>query len=251
MATKSTKSSGAAASRAPATTRAPGASGPPPAGSTTLTGKPPATRTDTKHGGRGTDTGPVVEHTGGGLAFERQRSGTRAQPTKEQPTTPERAEIIEARRLELEINKTKQNPAHAAVGHEPKVGDRVRVLRAAATGWEMGTIKYYEAGAGSAELDGGEVVPLELGRWEPFAGALLAPERAGDSASFRQDRNAALVPDRRSGERAKAPEGVEDRRVPEAKSSQKSAKPARARQRTAAQKAARRASQKAAKKAAR
>lgn len=192
MAKAAKKSSGAAASRAPVTSRATGGAGPAPAASG-LTGKPPKTAA-ARHGGAGTantkapanvanealanaSTGPVVEHTGGGLAFERQRSGTRAQPTKEQPTTPERAEIVEARRLELEIRKNTPNPASVAAGEIAKVGDRIRVLRAAATGWEMGTITALSEGGGSgaAELDGGEVVGLEVGKWEPAHGALLAP----------------------------------------------------------------------------
>lgn len=191
---KSTSRSGAAASKAPVTGTPTGA-GPDVSGrATTLTGEPPALSGE-RHGGaalegaptpgarpasgQAEDTGPVVENTAGGLQFEHKPSGTRAQPRKEQPTTPERAEIVEARRLEREIQKATPNLAVAAAGAAKmaKVGDRIRVLRNAASGWEMGSIKYLSEGgaAGAAELDGGETVGLEPGRWEPAVGALAAP----------------------------------------------------------------------------
>lgn len=181
-------SASSAESGAPRTGTPTGA-GPDVGGTGTLTGQPPAIREE-RHGGAaltgtppagatpaaGAGTGPVVQNTAGGLEFERQRSGTRAQQTKEQPTTPERAEIVEARRLEQEIQKARINPA-AGASRGMKVGDRIRVLRNAASGWEMGTVKYADesGSAASAELDGGEVVGLEPGRFEPAVGALAAP----------------------------------------------------------------------------
>lgn len=200
MATKSAKKSGSrgaakeAASGAPRTGTPTGAG--PEVGGTPFSGRPPAL-SEERHGGQALvgeppkgaspaagqaeDTGPVVENTGGGLSFERKPSGTRSQPRKEQPTTPERAEVVEGRRLEQEIQKSKVNaatdPASGGAA-AAKVGDRVRVLRSAASGWELGTIKYLSEGgaAGAAELDGGETVGLETGRWEPAVGALAAPQ---------------------------------------------------------------------------
>lgn len=125
----------------------------------------------------GAATAKAPQTVGGGLARERQPSGTRANPRKKQPTTPERAEIVEAQRLERDIRKNTPNPAADVVGGIKK-GDRIRVMRSAATGWEMGTVTYVAEGgvAGAAELDGGEVVGLEPGRWEPAHGALMPAE---------------------------------------------------------------------------
>lgn len=228
------QASGADTSEAPVTSRTTGGAGPNTTAASGLTGEPPAIQED-RHGGAGTDpnaknapkpeaaafadTGPVVEGTGGGLQFERKASGTRAQPRKEQPTTPERAEIIEARRLELEINRTKQNPATvmgAGAAKMSEVGDRVRVMRNAATGWEIATIKYLNegGGGGTAETDGGEIIALEPGRWEPAMGALLQP-------------------DRMAGREEAPPDPMKDAsgksQQEEAKSQQKAARPARAR----------------------
>lgn len=204
------------------------------ASSTGLTGKPPKT-SSARHGGAGTantaaaankanealaraSTGPVVESTAGGLAFERKPSGTRAQPRKEQPTTPERAEIIEAKRLELEIRKNTVNQAHAAAGLIAKVGDRVRIIRNAATGWEMGTVVHLSGASGAAELDGGETVGLEPGRWEPAHGALLAPEVSERDLK----ENGGLI-DRG------AADAEATRIATEAKTTQRAARPSRAR----------------------
>lgn len=229
------KSSGAAASQAPVGN--PTGTGPDVAGSASgagLTGRPPELAEE-RHGGKALegappknvtpqagDTGPTREGTGGGLAFERKPSGTRAEPRKEQPTTPERAEIIEARRLEQEIQKAKQNPASMArgAGQISKVGDRIRVLRNAASGWELGTIKYLSDGgaAGAAELDGGEVVGLEAGRWEPAVGALAAP--TSDERDLKE--HGGLIDREAQDQIANQQEAGNPR------SAQKSAKPARA-----------------------
>ena len=180
-----------ATSKAPTTSRRNAGAGPQ-VTDTGLSGQPPekspesaehekatgakAQATGTSTAGDSVSTGPVVENTAGGLAFERKPSGTRAEPRAKQPTTPERAEIIEARRLEKEIQQAKVNPAQAATGKEAKVGDRVRFLRAAATGWELGTIKMVHGGGAAVEVDGGEFIGLEAGRWEPADGALVKAE---------------------------------------------------------------------------
>jgi hypothetical protein len=258
---KSTKSTGAAAksrSDAPVTGTPTGAGPDVAGGASSLTGIPPAL-SEERHGGKALEgkpepgarpasgqaenTGPVVENTGGGLEFEKKPSGTRAQPRKEQPTTPERAEIVEARRLEREIQRAKVNPASAARGAS-KVGDRIRVLRNAASGWEMGTVTHLAGAGGMAELDGGEVVGLEAGRWEPAVGALAAPTvderdlREHGGTIDRQAQDAVANAQEAGNPRAAAGQ--------EPKSKQTAARPSRAR--TEAQKAARRkASKKAAK----
>ena len=220
------KSSSGAASKAPVTTRANAGAGPSVTSGTGMSGESPKLSGE-RQGGNATkpggppnaanaalaDTGPVVEHTGGGLMFEHKPSGSRAQPRKEQPTTPERAEIVEARRLELEINRSKQNQAYAAGGQsQPKVGDRIRVHRNAASGWEIGSIVHVSGGSGSAELDGGEVVGLEAGKWESAHGALLEAEVSNKDPKARADRE--------------QQDRVAD--ATEARSTQASAKPSRA-----------------------
>ena len=123
------------------------------------------------------DTGPVVEGTGGGLQFEHKPSGTRAQPRKEQPTTPERAEIVEARRLEKEMHKSRVKANKDTPG-APKEGDLVRYYISAASGWGVAKLTGLdETGrGGSAVTEAGMSVPLIDGQWEPAPGRLAMPE---------------------------------------------------------------------------
>jgi hypothetical protein len=261
MASSSSKKSGAAqaqgTSEAPRTATPTGAgpdvtgtgfSGNPPAlsdqrhGGAALEGEPP--KGATPAAGQAEDTGPVVENTGGGLQFERKPSGTRAVQRKEQPTTPERAEIVEARRLEQEQQRSRQNPATAAGSGAEKagqIGGRARVLRNAASGWEMGTIRNVGGGFAMIELDGGEMHGAEPGRWEPAVGALAAPQ-----LDNRDLKSQGGTIDREGQDRAadQAQAGLNTGTMgQDAKSAQRGAKPAR-KGRTAEQKAARRKSAK-------
>ena len=225
MAKTAKSGSRGAASKAPVTSFRTGA-GPDVSGSGGFTGEAPAIREE-RHGGTAlTDKPAKTDTVGGGLEFERQRSGTRAEPTKEQPTTPERAEVVEGRRLEREIQQAKVNPASAAAGQVAKVGDRIRVLRNAASGWEMGTVTHLAKGgaSGSAELDGGEEVGLEVGRWEPAVGALAAP--TVDDRDLKE--HGGTIDRKAQDAEASKQEAASPRAAPEAKTSQRSARPSRA-----------------------